>query len=202
MKMDVKQSRGEATKAEIITVARQLFSEHGYHGTGIADIQEATGLTKGAFYHHFRTKEELALAVLNTAKQDYVRFLIEPAMKKDTPRQRLTALLDGAVALNSQPQWRNCQMLATLCADLTQADQRLHNAVQEMQLSLFETWREMIAEAQQAGEADDSVEPEVWAQLIINSMVGALISRKIGSTQIQVDKIIEFMKQKLLEFPT
>ncbi|MBN1509021.1 MAG: helix-turn-helix transcriptional regulator, partial [Sedimentisphaerales bacterium] len=47
------QSRGQTTKADILQVARQLFSEHGYHKTGIADIQEATGLTKGAFYHHF-----------------------------------------------------------------------------------------------------------------------------------------------------
>ena len=45
------QQRGRATRADIVNVARRLFSEHGYHQTGISDIQAATGLTKGCLLY-------------------------------------------------------------------------------------------------------------------------------------------------------
>ena len=199
MKTDLKQPRGEATRAEILSVARQLFSEHGYHSTGIADIQEATGLTKGAFYHHFRTKEDLALAVLEEVSDDYAERLIEPAMKMDSPGERLTAMLDGVADLNCQPEWRNCQMLATLCAELTPSDERLYNTVQQIVDNMYEIWCEMIAEGQKAGQVNGIADAQVWAQLVINTMVGALVARKIGGGQVDLDKVVELIKRTLIK---
>jgi len=194
-----RQSRGEATRVEIVNVARQLFSEHGYHNTGIADIQEATGLTKGAFYHHFRTKEDLGLAVVEAARLDYGEHMIAPAMKFDTPGERLVAFLDGVSSLNCQPEWRNCQMLATLSAELSQSDDRLYTAVQDLQGQLYETCRDLIADAQKSKEADDSVGPGVWAQLIVNVLAGTLVIRKIGRTEVEFDRVIGLLKRMLVK---
>lgn len=49
----------EETVAKILAAARRLFSERGYESTTIADIVAATGMSKGAFYHHFKSKEEV-----------------------------------------------------------------------------------------------------------------------------------------------
>ncbi|MHC4444496.1 MAG: TetR/AcrR family transcriptional regulator [Planctomycetota bacterium] len=199
MKTDIKQSRGQVTRAEIISVARQLFSEHGYNSTGVADIQEAIGLTKGAFYHHFRTKEDLALAVLEVAEADYAEHLIGPAMKLASAGERLAALLDGAAALNCQPEWRNCQLMATLCAEMTPSDERLYNAVAQSVGTFYETWRELIAEGQKTGEVNDSADAAVWAQLIINLMAGSLVARKIGGAQVDMNGVVELIKRILIK---
>ncbi|MBX3530929.1 MAG: TetR/AcrR family transcriptional regulator [Rhizobiaceae bacterium] len=55
----------EVRAAEILAAARKLFFSRGYETTSVNDIIEATGLSKGAFYHHFDSKEALleALAV-------------------------------------------------------------------------------------------------------------------------------------------
>jgi len=50
-------------RAELIDCAQRLFLEKGYERTTINDVIEATALSKGAFYHHFRAKEDLLEAI-------------------------------------------------------------------------------------------------------------------------------------------
>lgn len=49
----------EETVQKILTAAKRLFGEKGYEHTTIADIVSATGMSKGAFYHHFKSKEDV-----------------------------------------------------------------------------------------------------------------------------------------------
>jgi len=56
-------------RAEIVACAVTLFFEKGYEATTIADILERTGLSKGAFYHHFESKEELLDAFTQQATE-------------------------------------------------------------------------------------------------------------------------------------
>ncbi len=195
----VPERRGEATRRDIINVARRLFSEHGYHNSGIADIQAVTGLTKGAFYYHFRNKQALALAVLERAEADYAEHLFSPAETIESPGERIAVLLDNVVALNCEPQWCNCQMMATLGAELTVADGRLRDAVLKIQTETFAFWRDLIAAAQEAGEANDRIEPAVWAQLILSSLAGMLTARKLGHLPVEPRQLVAAIKTLLLE---
>jgi AcrR family transcriptional regulator len=64
--MDVKDRRiaqGDATRANLVAAARELFGEHGYADTSIDEVVARAGLTKGAVYHHFEGKEGLFRAV-------------------------------------------------------------------------------------------------------------------------------------------
>lgn len=60
-----KKSKGERTKRKILYAATLLFNENGYDKTSIQDICEKAGVSKGAFFHHFPTKELLFLEILN-----------------------------------------------------------------------------------------------------------------------------------------
>ena len=197
MPSTARQPRGEATRSDIIHVARRLFSEHGYHATGLSDIQTATGLTKGAFYHHFRSKEDLALAVLETAREEYDRYWLGPAMQHDSPGKRVVALLDSLLELNARPEWCNCQMMATLCSELTNVDPRLHAAVRDMQCEMIKTWQDALAQARETGEIAPAMEPAVMAQLIVSTLLGLLMSRKLGSLQVLPAQIVNGIKSVL-----
>ena len=50
-------------RAELLDCAQRLFMQKGYERTTINDVIAATGLSKGAFYHHFRAKEDLLEAI-------------------------------------------------------------------------------------------------------------------------------------------
>lgn len=57
------QSRATATRQQIVDSAIELFSERGYGDTGLNDITARTGVTSGAFYYHFKSKEDVAAAI-------------------------------------------------------------------------------------------------------------------------------------------
>jgi AcrR family transcriptional regulator len=55
------QQRGEETRSHILDVAGELFAERGYDATSVAGICARAGVTKGAFYHHFKSKQAVFL---------------------------------------------------------------------------------------------------------------------------------------------
>lgn len=58
------QARAEVTRHAIIDAAAELFETKGYGNVGLSDIIERAGITKGAFYYHFATKEAVATAII------------------------------------------------------------------------------------------------------------------------------------------
>ncbi|GJQ36714.1 MAG: TetR family transcriptional regulator [Anaerolineaceae bacterium] len=59
------QQRSEETRSKIMASAINLFSSRGYNAASVDDICADAGISKGAFYHHFKTKQELFLALLD-----------------------------------------------------------------------------------------------------------------------------------------
>lgn len=60
-----RQTRAVETRAAIIRGAAAVFQNKGYGATSLADVSAAAGVTKGALYFHFESKEALALAVID-----------------------------------------------------------------------------------------------------------------------------------------
>lgn len=90
-------SKGEQTRERIVAAAEELILEKGYAGMSLDDVLKATSLTKGAFFHHFKNKAELAQAVLQRyAKNDADLFseLADRADKlSDDPLERVIIFL-------------------------------------------------------------------------------------------------------------
>jgi AcrR family transcriptional regulator len=61
------QARARATRETIIHAAVEIFEETGYGDTGLIDIINRAGVTKGAFYYHCSTKESVAAAIIAEA---------------------------------------------------------------------------------------------------------------------------------------
>src|ERR1044072_7900544 len=59
----VSQDQLEARRHEILAAARDCFARFGYEGATVRRLEDATGLSRGAIFHHFRDKESLFLAV-------------------------------------------------------------------------------------------------------------------------------------------
>ncbi len=59
------QQRSEETRGKIIQAALECFSRTGYDATGVAEICATAGVSKGAFYHHFPSKEAVFIVLLN-----------------------------------------------------------------------------------------------------------------------------------------
>ena len=67
-------TKSEDTREHILDVALELFLRKGYKDVTMCDLEKATGLTKGAFYHHFKDKLEIFEAVI-TVRTSKLRFI-------------------------------------------------------------------------------------------------------------------------------
>ena len=94
--MDGRIERGRSTRERLIATARELFGERGYDGTSIGAVLEASGVARGALYHHFATKEALFDAVLDQLTAEIAERTAEAARPvADDP---IAALRAGATA--------------------------------------------------------------------------------------------------------
>jgi AcrR family transcriptional regulator len=78
------QQRSEETRAKIMEAAIKLFSLRGYNKASVDDICEEAGISKGAFYHHFKSKQALFLALLDGWLQ-FVDNALEATQDKTVP---------------------------------------------------------------------------------------------------------------------
>ena len=60
------QHRSEETRSNILEVANLLFSKNGYDATGVAEICSEAGVSKGAFYHHFASKQAIFMELMES----------------------------------------------------------------------------------------------------------------------------------------
>ena len=64
-------------RRQLVNAATRLFSKKGYRGTTTEEIARAAGLTKGALYHHFKSKEDLLFELVNTHMNEYRGQVLE-----------------------------------------------------------------------------------------------------------------------------
>lgn len=86
-------SKGARTRERIVETAAALFAEHGYSGTALSDVMSRCHLTKGGFYAHFESKEELYLASVRLVL-DREQIKYAPPPESAPPAERLRAFLE------------------------------------------------------------------------------------------------------------
>ncbi len=88
-------SKGAQTKEKIIETSLHLFSVKGYYNTSINDILEATQLTKGGLYGHFKSKDELWQAAYDRAVEIWKKIVFSNLKKEKNPIKRIEKALSN-----------------------------------------------------------------------------------------------------------
>jgi AcrR family transcriptional regulator len=102
--VDGRIEKGKATRAAIVAAARELFGEHGYDGTSIDAILRATGMARGALYHHFpEGKRQLFLGVIDVVDHQLHEGFDEILRTVEAPVQQIAAGFDLLLRLAADP---------------------------------------------------------------------------------------------------
>lgn len=140
----------EETVEKILTAAKRLFLEKGYEHTTIQDIvDQLGGLTKGAVYHHFKSKEEIMDAVTEKMFWDNDPF------EKVRGREDLTGLekMKEVIRLTQEPDWSS---LARQSMPILKNPKLLAKCIEDNQRIATPRWLALIEE----GMADGSIRTE------------------------------------------
>ncbi len=161
------------TKSRILQTARTLYSTHGCDTTTLDDIITAAGVTKGAFYHYFKSKDSLCEAVLEQVIEDY-RQLAATLDDQAEPIVQLSEMIGKLARLNASGEWVNCRLILRLSADC-------HQSHPQMQRRLREFWRwetgfyeELIGRCVAAGQLNRQLGARTQARLLLAVTAGAL----------------------------
>ncbi|MDP5171905.1 MAG: TetR/AcrR family transcriptional regulator [Bacteroidia bacterium] len=88
-------TKSERTTQYILETVAPVFNKHGFVGTSMSDLTEATGLTKGALYGNFKGgKEQLALEVFNFTVRKIMWKMADQVNAKTTAREKLFAITE------------------------------------------------------------------------------------------------------------
>ena len=82
------------TKERIAKVALRLFSIKGFKGTTIKDIATEVGITEGAIYRHFSSKEEIVAYLLSKISSDLGNLIEKKALSKGNIKAKVSSLID------------------------------------------------------------------------------------------------------------
>ncbi|MEU8654925.1 ScbR family autoregulator-binding transcription factor [Streptomyces sp. NPDC048737] len=156
----VKQDRAIRTRRTILQAAAKVFEECGYQAATISEILSTAGVTKGALYFHFESKEQLAQGVLNEQDQ---RFVIP---ERDYKLQELADMvLLHAYRLQYDPMVR-----AGVRLSMDQYAKGLDRS------GPFVRWssvcRGLLENAQDQGELLPHVVPSVTADIVVSTFAG------------------------------
>ena len=126
----------EDTRARLLAAARQAFAEQGYAHTSMDDFTAAVGLTRGALYHHFGSKEKLLLAVIDQLEGEVGARLQAIADSAPDAWQALRRRCQGYLELALVPELRRIilQDARAMFGDVPQAHQRIGIAALESAL--------------------------------------------------------------------
>ena len=119
----------EQTVQRILTVAGKLFSEKGYDGTSMQDIVSALGMSKGAIYHHFKSKQEILERLSEAFKGEEAIYLRLKNDRSLTGLQKLYRFFCYAVS-DREKQAVNSVLLLGM-GDPQVIARVLHNATHE-----------------------------------------------------------------------
>lgn len=124
------------TRDHIIEAADQLFYRQGFEHTSFSNIADAVQISRGNFYHHFKSKDEILDAVINVRLTNTQMMLEKWEIEGKTPEDRIRSFINILIANKAKIKQYGCPV-GTLCTELA----KLNHASQPEANSLFTLFR-------------------------------------------------------------
>lgn len=126
------------TRDHIVEAADKLFYQQGFEYTSFADIADAVGISRGNFYHHFKSKDEILDAVINARLANTRNMLERWETEGKTPADRIRSFITILIANKTKIKRYGCPV-GTLCSELAKLNHGSQAEANKL-FTLFRTW--------------------------------------------------------------
>jgi TetR/AcrR family transcriptional repressor of nem operon len=189
MKKRIESDELPETKRRILDAGVGLMRVRGYNGTSLDDICEAAGVTKGGFFHYFKSKDEIAKAAIAEFAQQRARVFQGAAFRNlADPLDRVFGRLDFAIeAAKSGRMSKGC-LIGTLAQELSFTNPELRTACRDSFQRAAEDFEKDLTEAKAAHSPNAAFDPRKLAALYVTIMQGSFILVKAAdSSEVMAD---------------
>jgi AcrR family transcriptional regulator len=184
------------TREQIVDTANRLFYEQGYESTSFASIAEAVGISRGNFYYHFRTKDEILEAVIQARLASTREMLACWHARAPTPLERIRRFVRILIENREDIENYGCPV-GTLTNELA----KLEHPARAQAAGIFELFRTWLREQFEAlGRSSDA--DELALHLLMFSQGLATLSNALGErgyVEREVNRLDAWLTQQFPE---
>lgn len=188
------------TRAEIVARADDLFYRQGYERTSFADIAAAVKISRGNFYYHFKTKDEILDAVIDLRAERTRAMLDGWAAGAGTPRGRIVAFIRMLIDNRAKIMLYGCPV-GTLCGELSKLDHAAQKGANKI-MAQFAGWlAERFAEAGKRRKATELARHLLARAQGVSALANALhdekfIRREVAAMEKWLDGELKVQRKK------
>jgi len=185
--------KAEATRLMILRKAFELIYVRGYQTTSIDEIIATTQVTKGAFYYHFKTKDEMGLAIINEIlKPTLAASFIEPLQKEEDPAEAIYNLMYNLLMKNEFLKVEYGCPAANLTQEMTPWNEDFNKALNE----LTRQWTRVMTATIEKGKKNGFIRKDVNAkQATLMIMSGYWGIRNFGKLENSKTVYVPYLKE-------
>jgi TetR/AcrR family transcriptional regulator, transcriptional repressor of aconitase len=183
----VSQDQLDARRHEILAAARECFARFGYEGATVRRLEDATGLSRGAIFHHYRDKESLFLAVA----EDDAAAMVETVARNGLV-QVMRDLLDRAGSSDGDTAgWLGSQLEVSR---RLRTDPAFARRWAERSAAIATATRERLQRQREAGVLRDDVPVEVLTQFLELAYDGMVLHLAMGRPRADLEKVLDLVE--------
>lgn len=183
----------ETRRQQVLDAAFACFAQQGFHQTSIHDICQEAGLSPGAVYRYFSSKEQIIEACCEVCEQANLN-VIDAAARTDDTLQILDELAQGAFG-----ELEDSDVYPALCLNIQWWSEALRNAQlrDSLRSSGIDLWKgalaQIISRAQEKREINPTLDPDAVARVLLSAWQG-LVLQKALDPSVDVGRYVEAVK--------
>ena len=183
-----RKSKGQTSRETILLAATKLATIKGLSSLSLGDLAAEVGMSKSGLYAHFKDKEELELAMIETAAVIFDREVLQPAMNAHGGTERLRVVVDAYLSHLERKVFPGGCFFAAVAAELDTRPGLARDRVFKVIDGWLSLLRQCILEAQEIGEIDSKADVdqavfEIEAMLLAGNFLFVMTNNLIHLSQ-------------------
>jgi AcrR family transcriptional regulator len=199
-KDSLRQRRGKETRARLLQAATSVLAHRGFERATLDEIVHEAGFSKGAFYVHFESKDDLFWAMLEeriSRQQEAFRQAVDYDESMDYNVRTILSAVFGL--LGDDELWGSLFMEFHAHAGRNEAVRRRLSA-------MYESWRQLIIDilrvSHETGRMRKDVDLELMATILVAAVEGSIIQARLAPETIRLEEMLEPLTRTLAEWLT
>lgn len=185
------------TKQNLLQQGVAMLLLHGYHDLGIAALLDATGIPKGSFYHHFASKEDFALQVIDLY-MEHVHEGLDLCLGDEAvpPLDRVRHFFELSEEKYRGEGYLGC-LLGGLGQELSAVSEVFRRKVERCLAEIADRIARCLEEAIQRGELAKDTDARAMADLLVDCWEGAALRTRLRRRPEPLRQMLDFYFQAI-----
>ena len=192
------------TKLRIFEAAEAIMLEKGFHAVGLNEILTAVNVPKGSFYHHFKSKEQFGVELLEHYMSDalaYKKQVLLSSVPEADPLQRLLTYMEMRVSKSCESEGRCPCLIVKLASEVSGFSDPMREVLVRGAQDSINIIADLLQEGLEKGSIAAHVDPQTSAEFILDLWTGATQRAATQRSTAPFRSAIHFIRSSLQNPP-